>query len=264
MRMNFRHFDWLAKALASLMVFACAAASLFGQQSTAETAPQIIGRALQAHGGQQAFGNIVDWVGNGRISITGGGNNPSDLTLMVKGANKVQRIVTNGAGGTVRYGSDGVKTWQSSGPFSSVAIGRADYFIQSQTRRSIADVLAHVSSGYAFTDLGPASANSVPANSPSRVIQARNGAGQITRYYIDNATSLILRLEFDTGGFYTMLFGNTKYPLVAAYVFSDYRRVNGLMTPFKIETYLGLTKIEEMDFDSVQYNAGVADEMFVP
>jgi hypothetical protein len=264
MRMNFRHYDLLAKALAPLMVCACADAGLCSPQSAAETAPQIFARAVQAHGGQQALANIVDWVGNGRIAITGGDNNPSGLTLTVKSGNKVQRIVTYGAGGTVRYGSDGMSTWQSSGPFSSVAIGRADYFIQSQAGRSIPNLLADVSNGYSFSDLGPAGADAVPANSPARIIQARNGAGQITRYYVDNATSLISRLEFDTGDFYTMPFDAAKHPLVAAYVFSDYRSVNGVMTPFKIEAYLGLVKIEQVNFVSVQYNAGVSDGVFVP
>jgi hypothetical protein len=60
------------------------------------------------------------------------------------------------------------------------------------------------------------------------------------------------------------MFNDEQIPLASALVFSDYRNVDGVMTPFKIEVYLGLMKIEEMIFSSVQYNTGLGDEVFVP
>jgi hypothetical protein len=61
-----------------------------------------------------------------------------------------------------------------------------------------------------------------------------------------------------------MLLDKNKYPALAAFVFSDYRQVNGIPTPFKISVYEGLTKVEVLCFTSVQYNTGVKNKDFVP
>jgi hypothetical protein len=98
----------------------------------------------------------------------------------------------------------------------------------------------------------------------SRVLEAKNIKGDRTRYYIDNKTSLVTRLEFDTGAVYTTLFSNTPRPVFASLVFSDYRNINGFIVPFNIKVYRGLVKIEEMTFTSVQSNAGIKDEQFTP
>jgi hypothetical protein len=75
---------------------------------------------------------------------------------------------------------------------------------------------------------------------------------------------MVTRLEFEMGEIYTLLMSNKQYPTLASFVFSDYRQVNGIPTPFKITVYKGLTQIEEMNFTSVQYNTGVKDKDFVP
>jgi hypothetical protein len=158
-------------------------------------------------------------------------------------------------------GSDGKKRWHNTGPFRGDATGSVGHFVDSQTSRAIARLF---DDNNALKDLGKADNKFAPQSASSKVIEVKSSKGLATRYFIDNKSSLITRLEFETGEFYTLLYDKKKYPSMASFVFSDYRDVNGIPTPFKIAVYKGLVQIEEMTFTSVQYNTGVKDSDFVP
>jgi hypothetical protein len=228
-----------------------------------ETAQQIVNRAAQAYNDQWKGDRIKDWVGSGKIAITGNLNSPLDFTLIVRRKDKVKFIVMapEGSKAMISDGSDGEKNWHSSGLFIGGAAGSAAHFIDSHTMRSIARLFDDSNS---VKDLGPADKEHVPDNASSRVIETTNKTGKTTRYYIDNTSSLITRIEFETGALYTLLLDKKSHPALASFVLSDYRQVNGIPTPFKIGIYEGLTKIEELSFASVQYNTGVKDKDFVP
>ncbi len=232
-------------------------------QERSETPTQAVARAQNAHGKKWADGDIVDWKGQGRLFTTGDEGGPSKFTLWVKKSTMVQRIAETPSG-PIRYGSDGKQGWQSGNLFVENAGGQVEFFLESQTKRSISRLLNYSSQAISLRGMGKKLQELDKGRISSEVIAAEDSEGRITRYYIDDDTSLITRIEFDTGGFYTMMMSDKKYPLFAAYVFSDYRNVDGAMTPFKIETYLGLIKIEEMQFDSVQFNTGVSDDAFKP
>jgi hypothetical protein len=246
-----------SRAICTVMVaLALGAAPTMRGFAQAETATQVVSRAAQAHGEQWITGKIADWIGSGKISITGDTNGPLDFTLIVKQDGKVKRVVKTPSG-DVAYGSDGKKTWQIAGPFRGEAKGTAAHFIESQAKRSIANLFAPAN---LLSDIGRPDKNSIPKSADSRIIAAKNDKGESTRYYVDDTTSLVTRLEFDTGATYRMLFGDKEYPVFATFLFSDYRNVDGVMTPFKIEVYQGKIKMEVLTFSSIQYNTGVSDE----
>jgi hypothetical protein len=248
-----------ASVLILLLHVGTAGFMVFGQS---ETAQQVVNRSSQAYGDQWSNGRLTDLVATGKIWISGiQESGPLDFILTVKQKEKVKRVVHFSGGGDMSWGSDGKKSWQKSGRLIGDAAGPAAYFIDNQTKRSIASLFDRNNS---LKDLGPADKKHAPESELSRVIESKNDKDQATRYYIDDTTSLIRRIEFDTGGFYTMFFGDTQYPLFAAYVFSDYRTVSGFVIPFRIEVYHGLIKIEELTFTSVQCNVGIKDDQFVP
>jgi hypothetical protein len=228
----------------------------------AETPQQIVDRASQAYNDKWKGNTIKDYIGSGKITITGNPHSPLDFTMSVKQNNKVKlKVITpDGQNVLISDGSNGQKSWHASGLFSGDATGVVAHFIDSQTLRSIARLFDN---GNSLTDLGPADPNHAPESASSRVIEATKG-GNTTRYYISNTTSLITRIEFETGASYTMLLSKTRYPAMASFVFSNYQTVNGIPTPFKIGVYEGLTKIEELNFTSVQYNTNAKDDDFVP
>jgi hypothetical protein len=257
--MNNKLFKFIKKS-AVWSIFCALAAMGYGQN---ETAQQAVNRASQAYNDKWKGDSIKDWTGTGKIAITGNPNGPLDFTLTVKSNEKVKRVVKTKDGKKVftSDGTDGIKSWHVTGPFSGGATGSVAHFIESNAIRAVGRLF---DAKNALKDLGPADKKHAPESEKSKVIEAGNSAGKSTRYYIDNASSLITRLEFETGEYYTMFMSKKKYPTLASFVFSDYRQVNGIPTPFKISIYNNLTKIEEMTFTSVQYNTGVKDEAFVP
>jgi hypothetical protein len=97
----------------------------------------------------------------------------------------------------------------------------------------------------------------------AHVIQGVDPQGRTTRFFIDAMTFLVTRLEFTTGQGKDAISGRA-ISTTDAYVFSDYRNVQNVLTPFKIERFLTGLKVEETDFTSVQYNAAVKDDVFKP
>lgn len=264
MTMNRRNCRQVSTTLAIMLSLTCICIDAFSQQEKAAEARQAVDRALIVHGSKLSDGSIADWVGRGQIKIAGDDGGPRNFTVAVKGRSQMQRVVEMQEGATVRFGTDGKKTWQSAGLFKGDVAGRAAEFVESQTNRSVAALFSSDVQGRTYRDLGSEKKDFVPESVTSHAIEMQDEKGKATRYYIDNKSQLISRLEFDTGEYFTLPFGEEKYPLVAAYVFSDYRPVDGVMTPFKIEVYQGLIKIEEMTFESIEYNTGLTDDMFIP
>jgi hypothetical protein len=242
------------------MLCICSGICALGGTLAAQTASQIVDQARLAYG--SGFGSISDWTGQGQVWMTGSEKQPLDFTMVAKGRTMVQRTVKLPVI-SLRYGTDGKRSWQSSGILNGAAIGRVAWFIESLTSRSVASLFDNAAKGMQLQVLAP-SASGKDGESSDAMVEADDDKGVATRYYFDKSTSLVNRIEFDTGTFQTPLFSKEKVPVAYAFLLSDYRAVNGIMTPFKIEVYLGAVKIEEMRFSSVQYNTGIADSQFAP
>jgi hypothetical protein len=96
--------------------------------------------------------------------------------------------------------------------------------------------------------------NDVGSNGQSQAIEVSDGRGRKTRYTVDVTAAVITEVEF-----------STPAPLMTdKSVVSDYRRVQGILTPFKTVRFVDGVKVEEMQFTSVRYNASVKDSDFKP
>ncbi len=183
-----------------------------------------------------------------------GASTAFDVTLIRKGDSRLQRIIHQD-GVDVRLGTDGVQTWHSvSIGFNTVAVGEPLQFIESRTVRSVPSLLDHQNRGWSLSDKG--------RYGNARVVAAREPGGRQTDYYIDDATSMVTRLVLYTGERPDM-FGNT-IPATDAFLFSDFRNVDGVPTPFRVERVINGLKYEEMVFTSVSYDDAVSDDDFRP
>jgi hypothetical protein len=223
-----------------------------------ETPATLVQRARAAHGGN-AIRDVKDSIAEGRITYFRGAGSQSqeatfEMTLLLKGDVQVQRIVKQPAG-EVRQGSNGSRTWNSFGGNAPAAAGAALRFIESQTARSVSNLLDYDRRGSALHDRG--------TKDNTSVVEVQDRAGRKTNYSIDSGTSVVTRMEFDAGQARDMLSGKSV-PVQEAYVFSDFRTVKGVLTPFKIERYVQGTKLEEMQFTSIRHNASVPDDAFRP
>jgi hypothetical protein len=225
-------------------------------QLASDPLPEVIERALAVHGDGWISGRIVDSVSEGTLTwYTVDGPDPAfNMTLLAKGLRKVQRIIRE-PGGDLRQGTDGTLTWDAFNFFWSRASGQALQFIESQTVRSIQHLFNYQAEGLVLRDLG--------VNNDARVIEAEDRDGRRTSYFIDVTTSRITRLEFVVGQSKDP-FSGRPIPNVDASILSDFRVVQGMMTPFKIERYINYLKYEETQFASVRYNASVSDDAFSP
>jgi len=222
-----------------------------------EVPPQLVARSLAVHGARWVSGDVADWIAAGKLTYftVDGPQATFDVRLMRKGRSQVQRIVRQ-PGGEVRQGSDGIRTWDSlGGRFASLAQGNALAFIESQTVRSVQSLLNYAGERLSLSDLRE--------DGGRQVIEARDTEGRTTSYFIDARSALITRLEFVVGESRNA-FSQAPIPVVESWVFSDFRQVEGLLTPFRIERYRAGIKVEEMQFDSVSYNAAVKDDVFKP
>jgi hypothetical protein len=224
-------------------------------RSPQETLSQTVERTLTVYGGRTALDAIADSVAEGTITYltAEGGGATFEVTLVTRG-NQVQRIIRR-PNGELRQGTDGIRAWHSSNGFTAEAAGSTLHFIESQTVRSIRSLLASASDGAVLRDAG--------IDGDSRVVEKEDLQGRRTRYFIDGS-SIISKAESFTGLYNRDPFTGRPVPRTDTYVFSDYRTVNGILTPFKIDRYINRIKVEEMRFKTVLYNVGVKDEAFQP
>jgi hypothetical protein len=255
--------------------FTAAAISLLGLTTSAQVVPvgpagQVgsplgeatqaglaVQRGLAAHGPRLISGEIADFVGEGKITYFNvqGPQATFEMTLTRKGKGQILHVVKQQAG-ELRQGSDGTRTWNSFGGwFTASAQGHALYFLESQTVRSVQTLLNHQAEGLSIRHRGK--------SGKAGVVEAEDRRGRKTTYFIDDDTSLVTKLEFVTGE-RKDAFGGAAISVTDTYVFSDYRRIDGILTPFKIERFIGGIKSEEMQFASVRYNASVKDDAFKP
>ena len=229
---------------------------LYGRVS--ESLPDAVERAGLHNGSVES----TDSISRGTITyylFDGTVKTQFDVTLILKGVSKVQRIVHQGDV-DVRTGTDGSRTWHSlSIGFSQQAHGQTLHFIESQTVRSVRSFLDHENQGLTLRD--------VSRFAGGRVVEATGPEGHQTDYIIDDETSHVTQLRFLTGGAKFDIFGNV-YLAGESYLFSDFRDVDGIPTPFKVVRRIdagGVAReFEEMVFTSVSHNTGVSDSEFRP
>ena len=211
-------------------------------------------RAAAAHGGRQAMKDVVDWVAEGVFRLSSSqGERSFPLTLSRKGEGQIQRIVRQ-PGAEVRQGSDGNHTWDGVAGHYAAARGLTLSFLEAQTVRSVPRFFDSQARGIRLRDLG--------LKGPHRVVESEETNGRASTFYIE-PSGRVAKVEFSTGQSVHMLTGKTVQ-VIESYVFSDYRMIQGVLTPMKIEHFSNGLKVDAMEFTSVRYNTSVSDNVFRP
>ena len=224
----------------------------------AESSSQVFQRASNAHA-KQALAAVTDSVSEGSLTLFGreGAKATVNVTVTRKGAGKVQRVTKNGANAAWEV-SDGTRRWQSMGGglTSEVRAGPAARLIDMETVRSVASLLEAPAKGQAVKDGG--------VKDHARVLEieepASNKTARKVRYFVDDATSRVTRVEFVLGDRKNLFNGTVSS--TDAWVFSDYRTVSGVPTPFHIERFIDGIKVEETQYSTVRFNTSVKDDVF--
>ncbi len=229
-----------------------------GRAQALETPHQAVQRALTAHGNKVNGQDIQDFTATGTVTAFGMGIPPRayDLTLVRKGTTHMQRVIKD-VKGEIRQGTDGSQEWVSylSGRRVVAAPAIVVQFIESQTARSIQRLFNYQSEGLMLRD--------IETTQRGHTIEAEDRQGRKTNYTIDNGTSRITQIEFIIGAAKDAISGK-PVSVRDTYRFSDFRPIQGVLTPFKIERYYSGMKTEEMTFRTAKYNSAVPTTAFRP
>ncbi len=225
-----------------------------------ESASEIVERAAGAHGGRSVLNSVRDSVSEGKLTFFTDktAKNTIDVTVTRKGGVRVQRVLKEG-GGELHQGTDGVSTWESFNGMTALAPGGlAGNYIESETLRAVENLFNFQGKGATVRDAG--------RRNNARVVELESAvsgkAPRKTKYLVDDATSRVTAIEFATGEGKDLL--GKVVPRTESYVFSDFRVVQGIPTPFRIERFVDGLKIEETQFTTVRYNASIKDDFFKP
>ena len=228
---------------------------LGAQEASTETVSDVLGRAKGAHaadptkapdGGPLPPPGELTSVARGTIELfTADGLKATfPVTFVREGFTKMQATVHQ-PGVDVRLGTDGESNWHSlSIGMRTEAIGPPLNFVESYTTRSPRSLFYESDRARALADKGRAGT--------ARVLEGEEPGGRKTDYHIDDETSVVTRMEFVTGEA-TDAFGNTV-ETTETYVFSEFREVDGVFTPFTVERLIDGVKAEEMNFEAVVLN----------
>ena len=222
--------------------------------SPVEPVTSVVHRAFNAHGGQ-AFRAAVDSVAEGTLTRYGMQGPYEQVPVIVwrKGDSQVMRTIRS-ATGEQRQGLNRTQTWDATGPFVTLARGPALEFLEMQTVRSLPNLFDYQARGSRLRDDG------MRGNDRAVTIEELNGRS--TTYVINSGTSYVSRMEVVTDQAPNM-FGR-EVSVVQSYVFSNFRMVQGVPTPFKIEHFTNDLKVEEIVFTTFRYNNGLTDDIFHP
>jgi hypothetical protein len=99
-------------------------------------------------------------------------------------------------------------------------------------------------------------------NDAQRVVEVEDANGRATRYFIEPSGS-VAKIEFVSSLGVHMLTGKT-IPVVESYQFSDYRTVQGVLAPMKVDHFTGGTKVDVTELKSVRFNSAPPENTFRP
>ena len=223
------------------------------------TPAQVLAQASAARSNKWISDQVADSLSEGTLTLFNveGPQGTFNVSLLRKGDRQVQRIIKQN-GKELRQGSDGSASWSSLDGMTSNDIGGPQHFVESLTDRSFQSLFK---AGVEIHDIG--------MKGDSRVLEVFEKADKPaqddrkTRYFIDSGSSTVSRIEMVTGEYFDTFF-NRKMEVTESVVFSDYRDVGGVMTPFKIESLLNGIKTEEMQFKTVSHNQSLQDRAFRP
>jgi hypothetical protein len=223
------------------------------QPAPVESASATVQRAANAHGGPN-FRNVTDSVADGTLTRYGLQNPHEQFAVTVwRKGNLVQRSVRS-SNGERHQGTDGKQTWDAFEGFVTAAQGPTLEFLETQTVRALPNLFEYQARGSRLRDDG--------MRGPDRVLTIEEANSRTTTYVIEGGRSFVTRLEVVSGQVPDML--GRRMSIVESYVFSDFRTVQGVPTPFKVEHFTNDLKVEELRFTVIRYNTGLAADMFHP
>ncbi len=205
---------------------------------------EVVRKVQQALGGAAFTGQKTQVVkGSGTISPPGAPQpmQITSLTTYTVMPDKERTELTLPMGSMVQV-QVGAQSWVSFGPQvqdTSAQAGEQRFYGYDVLRRAGQD-------GYTARPLPDAQVDGKAV----KTVEVADAQGHATRFFIDPATNLVVKLEYTSGGESPEAF------------FSDYRDVSGVKVPFKVRILQGGQPMMELTYTDVQVNVPVDEKLF--
>lgn len=213
------------------------------------TLDEIVAKHLQAKGGEQALRAASTVVIRASMTIHQAGID-ANMTIMYKRPN-LFRATTSMQGMEMIQAFDGTQVWYTNPMSGKVETAAAD---QAESIMQQADIggplINYKDKGYDVKLVGSVD---VEGTTAYKLELMRNGT-QAMVLYIDAVTFQDIRMESTAS-----MMGQTVSTDIRR---SDYRIVNGVSLPYKIETYMMGMLMTTADVESVEINTAVEASMF--
>lgn len=238
------------RQLRGLEIFWCSL-FLIAAGLQAQTLEEIRAKWIEAQGGR-ALAAIKDTTINGSIEFVQMGLTAT-FTMYQKEPNKM-RIDLEVMGVNISQVFDGERAW-----YTNPQTGTVEEMTETQ-RRAFArqalgnDSLLHPEKyGIKYAFKGKEKINEIDY----LVLEQTFDDGTVVYLYLDPTTYLSVKTKGKT------ISSMTGLPAEAETHFSDYRKIEGTMVPFKLVTYYDGQEFQRMTIQRVLYNSGLDDSLFV-
>ncbi len=217
---------------------------------TPEKVKSLVDKVVHAYGGKEAIERVKSIYIRGKIRAfmpVDEGNYiiylriPRKLRLQITYRNYSEERILNGHRGY--EGTDGY-------PLPEVTGIRCLSIVYQYKAQDIPYGLLH--NAYRLSDEGKESVNGIPVE----VLRLEDKEGPPMKIYIDLKNFGIVKIS----GFFSM--GGNETSLSSE--FADFRRVRGMMFPFRFANYAGGQKVAEIVIEEYKINRDIEDSVFEP
>jgi len=207
----------------------------------------ILGRHMQAVGGEEALAGIESSVSKGTLEMVGMGISGALTVLMARPAESSLRFEA-GALGTIRSGTNDGVAWELSDLQGPRLLEGAEKELA--IRSAMIDSELHWRDHYASaTTTGVAEVD----GRACYVLEMKPNEGKAETWYIDRKSSLLVKMEM------TMVHPMGEIPLEMS--FDDYREVDGVKIAFRTSNKLLAQEMLTV-LDSVEHNVEIPADAF--
>lgn len=210
---------------------------------------KIVAKVIAAYGGEAALRNIRTVSARGRIDAARAGEGSYARYFGVGRKLRVELVYRESAETRVLNGEKG---WRGVDGGPLLAAKGAPLLAMVYQYKYLAFPLPLLEEGYRITSLGGGELHGVPVE----ILAVSDDEGPPMKVFVDARTHLIVRVA---GAF---ALGEARTEL--AVEFSDFRKVEGVMFPFRLVNYGGEFRIGDTVITGLQVNGAMDAALFAP
>jgi outer membrane lipoprotein-sorting protein len=228
------------------------ASAMFAVALSTQAAPSandILTKHVEAIGGVKANKKITTRVIQGSLKMPALGETEATVTIYTKAPDKIVSLIKIPNAGPIKEGYDGKVAWAQT-PFAPVTQKTGALLKQAKEQSNFYRPIDY-KTGYSKWEYGGERKLDGKA---AHVLKGTTDDGRTETYYLDKKTLMILKAEIPIV--------SPSGPMNTVTTFSDYRKVDGVVLPHKINMIEPLAAVFTIEITEIKQNVKVEDSLF--